>query len=194
MSVNVKLINALDEILSRAEQSLKEYDVITQLQNEPYVLFDKTAFDDSLNLFHCHFVIFHHLYLLQEQYLSQGRGYLTVHTMGIHLSPLTNVSNQITQDDKLKAYYLDWSNFENTDTSDVNAMLESFWQRMGNRCWLTDEDRERALEVLNLNDQYTQEELRKQYRKLQHQFHPDKRQGSTQRSQNIDWAYRALKI
>lgn len=194
MPINVKLINALDEIVSGAEQSLKEYEVITQLQNEPYALFDKTAFEDSLNLFHCHFVIFHHLYLLQEQYLSQGRGYLTVHTMDIHLSPLTGGASQIAQNDKLKAYYLDWSNFENTNTNDIDAMLEAFWRRIGNRRWLTDEDRKRALEILKLNEQHTQDELRTQYRKLQHQYHPDKTQGSTELSQNIDWAYRTLKV
>lgn len=193
MSVNSQLLLALDEIITAADNPLKEHEIISLLQKAPYFIFEPKVLSEPLRLFQCHFVVFHHLYLLQAQYMQQKQGYLTIHTTEIGLLPAEGSQQSLDIEDKVRQYYLDWSNFEKTDEAQVEALLDDFWRRMGNPNTPSEQDRKKALEILSLNDDFTQEQLKKHYRKLQHQFHPDKKSGNARLSQDIDWAYRALK-
>lgn len=180
---------------------ISEFEIITLLKQAPYEIFNEDALRDPLILFQSHFVLFHSLYLLQQQWRKQGVGELDIHALSIKLKPNQKTvqdqsQSNIQAHDALAAYYLDWQNLLQTGQSDVEDLLDSFWQKMGSEHTFAKLDAQDLQEAklhlaLPLEGDISLEQLKLQYRKLQHQHHPDKG-GSIEASQTIQNAYTLL--
>ncbi|MDC8832006.1 DNA-J related domain-containing protein [Alteromonas gilva] len=186
------LCEALHALRPQLMEGLSEYALIKLLQQPPWCVFENVDLADSLVMFRCHFVLFNALYTLSDAWREQGIGELHIHTLKIRLLPATHSQAGITESDSLKAYYLNWDNFTTTTSSDVDALLNDFWQRIttGNPA---EGDVQEARQALGFD---TQEQLsapviKKRYRQLLQRHHPDKG-GSTEVTQKISHAYRVL--
>jgi DnaJ-domain-containing protein 1 len=100
----------------------------------------------------------------------------------------------ITQD-TLRTYYLDWTNLRDTDQSQVEALLDSFWlafSGMPSQVQDNNMTQQRASDLLNLTTPYSSQQLKQQYRKMLHKHHPDKG-GSNAQTVQLHNAYERLK-
>jgi hypothetical protein len=191
------LIDALVTFRPQFEEGISEYDLINALKSPPYLVFDEDALRDSLMMFQTHFVLFHCLYQLKNEWHEQKIGQLDIGLTRITLHPILESAANIQTEDSLARYYLDWSNLSSTNENDVEALLNSFWKKMAGSdlhtnisglelkraCTTMEID---SLESMNLS------ELKQQYRKLQHENHPDKG-GKIEMSQSVQHAYTQLR-
>lgn len=194
---------ALEAELDTLRRGVSEYLLIKKLSEAPYHLFDPDALREPLTLFQTHFVLFHCLYRLKLKLAEQYTGELTVSALSIQLRafPSSHRAVQhetlvaVSRDDSLQRYYLDWQHFGTTQSQDVEQMLDSFWQNMHTytNVKVRPEDIERACALLQLveEDWRNSAIVKRQYRKLQHQYHPDKG-GDLQSAQRLTWAYQIL--
>jgi hypothetical protein len=181
--------------------SISEFDLITLLKKTPYCLYDDAALNDPLMLFQTHFVLFHCLYQLRKKWRSEGVGELDIGLTRISLKMYEEHQGKpectLQQQDSLADYYLDWSNLSATGADDVEALLDSFWQKMEGAdlshdlCEKSKKEACERLEIENINT-HDLKSLKSQYRKLQHQYHPDKG-GSNEHSQALLQAYTQLR-
>lgn len=187
------LADALFTIFVDEQQMLKEHQLITILQSPPYELFNADALSNSLTLFRCHFVLFHHLYILQDDCHQKNIGSLNIHTTKIVLVELNEKRQAgLAELDPIKAYYLDNANFDNTDHQDVEDLIDSFWKKMASGYDFSEEQKLQALALLDLQEPITQTQLKSQYRLKQHIYHPDKG-GDEEISKQLLEAYQLLK-
>lgn len=186
------LHEALSALLPLLRDGISEYELIKALQQPPWLLFGDLNLSDSLAMFRCHFVLFNALYTFSDELREKGLGELDIHTLSIRLKPVTTFDAAITTHDGLRTYYLDWTNFSQTTTADVDVLLNDFWRRMEGKAASASEVKE-ALITLELveTDNLTVTLVKKQYRKLLQQHHPDKG-GSTASAQAISHAYRVV--
>lgn len=177
---------------------ISEFELLKRLRDPPYSMFAKAELNDTLTMFRCHFIVFNALYLLRDRWIDEQVGELDIFTVKIQLMQTSNLSpadNALATSDPLRAYYLDWANFDNTNRNDVEGLLEEFWQRMGTAGALTDKAQHRkACNILNLDEnvEFSRQTLKKRYLSLQHAHHPDKG-GDMIKSQQLTWAYEQLK-
>ena len=191
-----QLIQACAEILLRHEDGLSEFDLLKRLQQEPYQLFDPTELQHNLALFQCHFVLFNALYQLRGQWLSECKGMLDIHSLQIVLKPYHPGTDTVAQEDKLQEYYLDWNQFHHTDEQAVEALLDSFWLRMGglkSKPMPSEQELKQAYSLLEIhpNEIVNRFILKRQYRRLQHRHHPDKG-GDGEQSKQLERAYQLV--
>lgn len=226
------LVDILSTMTDLFRQGVSEYQLISKLKNPPYSVFDDEALRDPLVLFKTHFVLFHALYCLRNQWRMSGIGELDIHALNIQLSAPTSScdsayessqksSKKSSQDssdnsdepenhavdahDALASYYLNWSNFEETDKESVEALLDSFWTQMGHAQFetYTDHEIDDAHQVLGISYtaylpmkeeascDVTLADVKKHYRKKLQQQHPDKG-GSVEGAQRVISAYQLL--
>jgi len=192
------LQNALLSFKPAFTQGISEFEIITRLKNPPFEIFSDDALRDSLVLFQSHFVLFHSLYLLKQQWREQEVGELEILATCIKLHPLKqkHAGQNIEEHDNIAAYYLNWQNLLQTEQKDVNDLLDSFWQKMSRsnaNMAVSDEalQQARAQLALPLEGKLSADQLKLQYRKLQHEHHPDKG-GDIAHSQAIQKAYTLL--
>lgn len=184
-SVPEAFILALQVELESQPDGVGEYDLIQSLKAQGYFDFlSQPALPHEL--FQAHFFLFHSLYLLSNLLLEQKSYLLSIHTLKIQLLPYQAGENNLQVDDKLKAYYLDFNNLENTTEDDVYDMLASFWNKF-NRF----DNREAALAELGLKDPVDDKTVKKEYRRLAMQYHPD-RGGDKEKLQKINDALALL--
>lgn len=192
-----QVLTAIQNEVDVLKEGVSEYQLIEKFQTDPYRLFDKEALRNSRNLFQTHFLLFHCLYLLREQWRQNQTGELTISAMKIKLEPLTSHGPALAETEPLRAYYLDWSHFSRTTESDVDDMLNSFWQAMSNTLvgGVSETEKINALEVLGFapDASPTTQQIKRHYRALQHQNHPDKG-GSLTFSQSLTAAYKTLMV
>jgi hypothetical protein len=178
------------------ELGISEYELICALKSPPYSIFDEDALCDSLMMFQTHFVLFHCLYQLRNRWREQKIGELVIGLTTITLNPTLESSINIETEDSLANYYLDWSNLGCSNKNDIEALLDSFWQKMAGaelNANMSLSELKRVcivMEIESLAD-ITLLELKQQYRKLQHKNHPDKG-GSIRASQSVLQAYSQL--
>lgn len=191
MSVNKKLfiseafIIALQCELENHPEGIGEYDLMTALKSQGYFDFlSKPALPHEL--FRAHFFLFHSLYLLSHRFLENKLNLLSIHTLKIQLLPYQAGENALQEDDKLKSFYLDFNNLDNTTEDDVYDMLASFWNKL-NRF----DNRDSALAELGLMDPVDDKTIKNAYRRLAMIFHPD-RGGDKQKLQKINDALASL--
>ena len=79
------LINTLATLRPVFEDGINEYTLINTLKAPPFGLFKDAALSDPLILFNTHFLLFHCLYKLREQWRLQGVGELDIHATNIVL-------------------------------------------------------------------------------------------------------------
>jgi hypothetical protein len=196
-----ELMDTLVVILNEYPQGLSEHDLLKRLQNPPYSLFAEEAFRDPLILFQTHFLLFHCLYRLREQYIIQGIGDIEISALLIKKQTRQNTPldskngkelNLLSQHDPLAQYYLDWSHFNNTDKDDVESLLNSFWQKMWTPSTCSSSSLREALTLMELDKPIPLAELKVQYRRLANRHHPDKG-GDGEKFKKICHAFQQLK-
>jgi hypothetical protein len=179
------------------ELGISEYELICTLKSPPYSIFDEDALCDSLMMFQTHFVLFHCLYQLRNRWREQKIGELAIGLTTITLNPILESFTNIETEDSLANYYLDWSNLGCSNKNYIEALLDSFWQKMAGselNANMSLSELKRVcivMEIESLED-ITLLELKQQYRKLQHKNYPDK-VGSIKVSQSVLQAYSQLR-
>ena len=172
--------------LLKTRQSLSEYELMKHLSEEGFSEFTPDL--DPIILFRAHFLLFHLLYRLQDRWLSENRGRLSIHTTDIHLQEMDFAANSVKdsiqnsrqallEDDPVKSYYLDYSEFLNTQEDDVLSLLGDFWRRMAGHPIhpIGEEVRLQAQQRLDLEGQTLSiQSVKLQFRSLCQQHHPDK--------------------
>ena len=174
------------DILRAHPAGLSEHQLLRQLrENYPQAPFSG-KFENSLSLFRSHFLLFHSLYLLQQQFADAHAGRLEISPLRIVLSAYKPADTAPGEPDPVRDYYLNLGNLEQTTGADVHQMLEQFWRR-----YLGSDKRREALAVLGLEDPVDDATIKRHYRKLAMEHHPD-RGGDMLKFQAIHSAIRAL--
>lgn len=188
------LVGPILSILRNHPCGIGEFDLLKTLKDQLPEM-NTLADDANLQLFRQHFLIMNALYQLQTSLWQEEELFLTISATHIcllstrqcPLSSTTDINDSV--DAKLAAYYLDWEEYENTDKDDVKRLLDSFYNGI-----CTQGEREAALETLHIDENNpTKEEIKRQYRKLAHQAHPD-RGGDTETFISLRQAYECLMI
>lgn len=178
-SISEAFLLVLQVELENEPEGMSEYDLIAKLKSQGYFDFlSQPALPHEL--FQAHFILFHSLYLLSDVLAEQKLGELDIHTLKIQLLPYQSGENVLQLDDKLKSYYLDFNNLENTSEEDVYDMLASFWNKFNKF-----ENRDVALAELGLKDPVNDKVIKKEYRRLIMLHHPD-RGGDTEKIQKLN--------
>jgi len=152
-----------------------EHEILSKLKTDKISPFDQLNLQHSKDLFCAHFLTMHALYQLQNDYLSKQQYYLDIKSIKISRrpyfsDPTTNDSTPLlTPHDPLKEYYLDISHYFETSESEVNELLNLFWKK-----YLAQDDKQQALNTLELPVDSNYASIKKQYRLLAQKHHPDK--------------------
>ena len=175
-------------ILQRSAAGISEYAIHQALTEHEY--FKQMDNNPQLSLFKKHFMVMNALYQLKQQFWQDEKLVLNVSPLNIQLFKLSNShkkNDALVEHDVLSEYYLDFSNYENTNKEEVDNLLDTFWQR-----FISTDKRINALTELGLNDKATPEQIEYRYRKLAAQHHPD-RGGQKEAFILIRDAYETLK-
>lgn len=197
-----RLHNLLRSWRDLFEKGISEYELLTLLKKPPHNLFDADSLSDSLVLFQTHFILFHTLYQLRDEWHAQKEGELDIFATLIKLQPpQVMVEQSIDKGDPLAQYYLNWDNLHQSNKNDVDVLLNSFWQKMlggGTLAQPSDDTLLQSLAILELGHielpslhLVTLSTIKSQYRKLQHRYHPDKG-GDNESAQAVSRAYTLL--
>lgn len=173
--------------LRNAPGGLSEHELFKILANGGDERFEDSVFQQPLALYRAHFVLFHHLYRLQQRLCREGLGQLRISPLCIRLrEDAMPAGTALDEPDPLRAYYLDLDNLTDTTGDDVDQMLGRFWAGLTN-----DQRRQEALAVLGLNDPVEDQQIKRTYRRLAMAHHPD-RGGDTARLQALNAAMAVL--
>ncbi|WP_040724812.1 DNA-J related domain-containing protein [Thiomicrorhabdus sp. Kp2] len=168
--------------LLKTRQSISEYELLRYLSEQGLSDFKPDL--DPLTLFRAHFLLFHLLYRIQDQWFFESRGWLSIHTTDIHLQEMAfspksveRTPQEVHKDDPVKAYYLDYREFLNTQEEDVLGLLDDFWKKMASHPIypINEGARLQAQQTLGLENQIvSRQSVKLQFRNLCQQHHPDK--------------------
>lgn len=169
-------------------QQVTEYALIQHLQDSGVEPFSLLGMHKTHELFQAHFMVRHALYRLQQNYHDNRRFHLVIELTKLTRLPWQESSATGISDkpDILRQYYLDLNNLLITTPDDVNTLLSSFWQR-----FLAQDHKVEALRVLGLSVNADFPSIRRRYRQLAQQYHPDKG-GNTARFQALQDAMATL--
>jgi DnaJ-domain-containing protein 1 len=185
----------LHDILQTHINGLSEYELFNHLKSPPYELFTTEALRDPLSLFQSHFIVFNALYQLRDTWLRDKTGLLEIHCSCIRKTPWEAGEVGLIAHDNLRAYYLDWTHLSDTDQSQVEVLLDSFWlafSGMPSQVQDNNMSVQKALDLLNVTTPYSSQQLKQQYRKMLHKHHPDKG-GNNGQTVKLHSAYERLK-
>ncbi|MGD9386558.1 MAG: DNA-J related domain-containing protein [Thioalkalispiraceae bacterium] len=168
------VIPLVEQVLQNHQKAISEYEFLSELATRHPFFAEKAEATYSLNLFQRHFLLFHCLYVLEQQYQANGTGQLVISALEIRLLPAINHTNKLhssalTTPDSVRDYYLDFSNFENTGANEVDELLGKFWLALARH-----DARADALRLLGLTDPVNDNIIRRKYRELVMQHHPDR--------------------
>ena len=168
------LIDAIVTLLKDNLQGISEFDILKTLKNQ-FPEISTLAKDSNVQLFRQHFLIMNALYQLQGSLWQDENLVLSIHALEIKLQPSDLLEHTKAKqlahspDSKLAAYYLDWDEYDKTDSTEVSRLLDSFYRRM-NLC----DNKRGALSILQINTLNPSKiEIKKKYRKLVKEHHPD---------------------
>lgn len=170
--------------------AFSEFELMRWLQAPEQGIFRADALAHPLTLFQSHFILMHALYSLRQEWLEQGHALLEISALRVQKRPwLSSSSNttQVNHSDSLMAYYLDLSQLD-TSEEEVEHLLHSFWKKM-----LLPERQPDDLALLELSPPVTAQQIKKQYRKLAMQHHPD-RGGNEETFCQVQSAYQRLRM
>jgi len=165
------------EVLKARPEGITEYELMEELEEHhlPFLGDRKTS---DLGLFRSHFMLFHILYRLRDRLLEEGRYHLSIFCLEITLVPIAAASGEGSsavdsgslpeEADPMREYYLDLGNMEGVGEEEVRHMLNGFFRRL-EAFYHQEED----LAVLGLSPSATLQDVRKRYRLLAFQHHPD---------------------
>ena len=157
------------DILNEHPQGITEYDLIQALQARGQIPILENAFSNNLNMFRAHFVLFNALYKLRDQLWQDQIAQLDITSIMVTLSPYQQGQHDLVHHDPLRAYYLDLNNLDLTSAEDVENLLNAFWVKFNAQT-----ERQRALEILELNEPVDLLMIKSQYKRLAMQHHPDR--------------------
>ncbi len=171
------LIPALLGILRQSSVSggegLSAHDILQQLaDHNAFVDLESLSDQPQLQLFRKNFLLMNGLYQLQLSLWQEEGVYLLVSALNVRIQATGSSqedNQQVETSDPVRDYFLDWSNFHETDEQDVLQLLDSFWQRFHNPQYA-----QQARDVLGLDEHAGEEEIKRRYRVLAAQHHPDK--------------------
>ena len=183
------LIPAILELLHQCPQGISVYDILKNL--EEHEGFHDIGDQGSLPLFQKNFMIMNALYQLQQNLWDDEQLVLNISVLKIFMTHLESGSGSthptISESTKLRLYYLNWSNLEETTEEDVIKLHQSFWERFHH-----DEGRGDALITLGLDEGASSQTINSRYKKLAAEHHPD-RGGDSEQFIEIRKAYELLK-
>jgi len=183
------LIADILSLLQKHSEGISEYLIIQSL--DKHTGFREISDDYQLAIFQKHFMVMNALHQLQKNLMQDEQLFLDISPLKIQLITSDDPSNnkQLIESDnaRLSEYYLDWSNFKNTDKQAVEKLLESFWKLYSNA-----DNRLAALAVLELKEDACGETINQRYRELAAIHHPDKG-GDQSTFIRIRQAYETLK-
>jgi len=179
-------LDSVAGVLERHAAGLSEYELLQILRRAGYFAFLGEAAVAPHALFQAHFLLFHALYRLRDQAWQAGRAHLMISPLKIQWWPYRAGENAMSTPDALREYYLNLSNLDKTTAQDVDELIALFWMRLNRR-----DKRAAALTELGLNDPVDDETIRRTYRRLAMEHHPD-RGGDKERLQAINAAIEVL--
>lgn len=193
--------NILKHLRNSSSSELSEFELIRKLQSSGHLPNHKDCLTQSISLFRTHFVTFHCLYDLRDRLWDKKIAHLEISPLHISLTNYHSEVEGLSQIDSLRDYYLDLNLLNTTTENDVDEALSGFWSKLnaqgaGYISERASKERSIALSILELNDpisleEITFDEIKRQYRKLAMQHHPD-RGGSNEKLQEINGAMRTL--
>lgn len=187
-----RLIDGIELKLQETPKGLSEFELIHAMREEGVLPIERDALSNHLGLFRVHFMVFHCLYRLRDQLLSDQAGWLEIDALKIRILPYFSEREGLQKQDPLREYYLDLSQLTDTTESDVDDLLNSFWKQFSDGpAILATGDREQALETLGLEDPVDKVTIKKRFRILAMEHHPD-RGGCEDRLKEINHAMRVL--
>lgn len=157
-------------ILRTAPGELSEHQLIRRLEADQ-APFPEAADHADLALFQKHFMVMNALYQLQLSLFDEDI-HLAISPLSIQLHPAGSGGACLPSegpDARLRDYYLDWSQLEQTSAAEVDQLLNNFWQH-----YLAIDKKADALNRLGLegNEDWTAVQLA--YRRLAAEHHPDR--------------------
>ena len=145
----------------------------------------------DMALFQQHFILYHLLYRIQQDWHDTGAGYLHIALAKVQLLPQAAMP-ELNEDSERRAYYLNWQHFYTMTEQMLDQHLAAFWRYISDGAVTpTELDMVEALSVLQLPDNFSLLQLKKAYRSLALQQHPD-RGGSEQQFIVLTEAYQQL--
>jgi hypothetical protein len=188
------LVWPLFEVLQELNQAWKVHTLSAYLIEKGLL----KQLDESVDkdLFKRNFLIMNALYQLQTELYPEQ--WLQVEAMNIQLfSELETKNNQQTIDTAhpLREYYLDWINYQ-VEEGEVQRLLNEFWNNYRRHLGGTNAssmDRIQALKRFGLSESATEKEIRKQWRKLAMQHHPDRESGNAEQFRVMCEAWNVLR-
>ncbi|MFM5203958.1 DNA-J related domain-containing protein [Aeromonas veronii] len=184
---NNPLITPLLVLLQQAAGSYRVHELMAALRQQGAI--PRLADDEQLQLFRVNFLLMNALYQLQAELYEEG-WWLVISTLDIRLEPLGAVADTgsaLARGEALRSYYLDWQVFWQTDRTEVEALLNHFW-----RAYDGEGHKAEALALFDLNEGASQEAIRRRWRELALQHHPD-RGGNAETFVRIRWAWEVLR-
>lgn len=175
------------ELLQQYPDGISEYDLLQLLKEQGYFAFVTTSPASPLALFRMHFLLFHALYQLQLRGFERCQEIVHITPLNICLRSYHAGETAITEQDPLREYYLDLDNLADTGETEVNELLEAFWQEFA-----CHSGRAGALAELGLSDPVDEHTIKQAYRRLAMEHHPD-RGGDRLKLQAINSAYATLR-
>lgn len=186
------LMSPIATILHRHPRGISEYALMRQLAFDDLLADTATDSDAQLLLFRKHFLVMNALYRLQPLFWDEGYR-LHISALHIALEPRAEFvpggAEGLPDDSaeqRLRAYYLDWSEFEQSSAASVDALLKGFWLRYANG-----DQRQQALEQLQLREDASHADIRAAFRRQAAQHHPD-RGGDPEQFRRAREAYELL--
>ncbi|PLX66441.1 MAG: hypothetical protein C0602_12350 [Denitrovibrio sp.] len=171
---------------------------------------------EAVDLYRIHFALFHKLYMLQNEYIKEGK-YLHVHFMrtGVFNYPEDSCAffNENTMsfccqeiadgqshcelhteqlgDDKLeslsqKYFYLDTRNYDKLDSASAESLLSGAWEVLSSEYSLND-----AYATLGLSGHENIKTIKIRFRELCKKYHPD-HDGDRDKFMDINRSYRMI--
>ncbi len=183
-------------LIEENSEGFTEHQLLTLLQQPPHEFFAADSFREPLILFQSHFLLFHCLYLLQNNWRKDQHADLEISALRIKKQPLeaavktTQNEYNMILGDPLAQYYLDWSHFSATSGEDIEQLLKAFWKKM--IVPHQHDDLQQALAILELDKPIPIDQLKVQYRHLAQRYHPDKG-GDSEHFKKICQAFHQLK-
>ena len=169
IAINEELFDWIYDCLQQNHAGISEHDLLKQLAGEESAGSWSDAFHNNHALFKAHFLLFNILYQLRNRLLEHKIGLLEINPVKIRLLPYRGGEASLDEYDALMDYYLDMSNLENTSAREVDEMLAGFYIKLANTG-----KRQQALQVLGLEDPVDDHAIKKQYRRLAMEHHPDR--------------------
>ncbi len=174
------------QLLREHPGGLDEYTLLKLLQQGQQPGFPQIPLTEPLPLFHMHFLLFHLLYRLREHLWESQSGHLHISPLQIQLRRYQSAPAALSQPDSLRDYYLNINHLYETSEAQVKAGLDWFWQKLA-----AGEARQAALHTLALSEPVEYAAIKRRYRELAAQHHPD-RGGDTAHFQTINQAMAVL--